>query len=437
MERARLAWLSKSAAGFLALWALGACGHKIPGGPPGPGPVKPCQPDESASVPTREKPGEWQRVDIPGAVCSNGSQYAVFVNYSSSSNNLILMLEPGGACWDYASCSPEGGLRGAVNANGLPPGIEHMNRFQFLPLLRPDAETNPIHTWNKVFIPYCTGDIHAGNKTATYTGPNGESLVFRHNGHDNIQRTVVWLNQTFKTVPRLFVTGCSAGGAGAAINYHFIRSGMTGSQCGYMLDDSGPLFPSAGPSKFLHDKVRQAWNIDPILDGLAPVLARVGVTPNDIKTDVGRLNTALADLYPRDRLGLSVYRRDLNYSLYSYESFYDFPPYTKIHELWEQDLTAMRKLFATRKNLAYYMPFFRIDNCSHCVSIPPIGLDGKDQSKPLLTPWLGSEIQAESLNMRDYAVLFLDDSKPLQSYLETEQAGEGFTPAEAAVCEDL
>ena len=57
----------------------------------------PCVPDESAAVPDRTLPGIWQKVELPGTLCGNDSQYKFFVNYSTSSNNLIVNLEPGGA----------------------------------------------------------------------------------------------------------------------------------------------------------------------------------------------------------------------------------------------------------------------------------------------------------------------------------------------------
>ncbi|HMJ10945.1 MAG TPA: hypothetical protein VK524_06035, partial [Polyangiaceae bacterium] len=83
------------------------------------------------------------------------------------------------------------------------------------------------------------------------------------------------------------------------------------------------------------------------------------------------------------------------------------------------------------------IPYFRIDNCSHCVSIPPIGLDGKDLTHALTEPWLGSEIQESSLSLKEYTAHLLDDTQPLRSYFEGEQSDEGFSQEEAAVCEDL
>src|SRR5882672_772480 len=86
------------------------------GGDAGPRTYEPCTPDESAPVPANRCVsvdggeggvpgcGEWVKVELPGKVCGDGSQYKFFVNYSGKSNNLAISFEPGGACWDYESC---------------------------------------------------------------------------------------------------------------------------------------------------------------------------------------------------------------------------------------------------------------------------------------------------------------------------------------------
>jgi hypothetical protein len=251
-----------------------------------------------------------------------------------------------------------------------------------------------------------------------------------------VQEVIQWVQGQFTSVPRLLVTGCSAGGAGAIINYHFIRQGLGDAvQCGYLLDDSGPIFPSSGNSGPLHTKVRESWNVDPIIDSLEGNFG--GITGDDIKRDFGNLNSALANAYPNDRLSVTLFRRDLNYSLYSYESFNDFPEYTEIHRLGDEDVDLMRGIFDEKDNLAYYLPYWRIDNCSHCVSIPPIGLKGDEVANALAMPWLNTDIQAENVNLKQFVEMLLEDSRPLESFVEEDQASEGFTPEEAAECERL
>jgi hypothetical protein len=399
----------------------------------GTGPVEPCAADESAPVPDRTLPGIWQKIEPPDTFCGNGTPYKFFVNYSTSSNNVMITFEPGGACWDYASCAGDGGLRGAANPDGI--SDDHMLlKWDTLPFHRRDS-TNPLEDWNIVFVPYCTGDLHTGNNVVTYENPDpsGAALEFRHDGHVNVERVIEWVSETFTTIPKLLVNGCSAGGAGALTNYHFIRKGLGDAvQCSYMLDDSGPLFPSGGNSAPLHAKVRESWNLDPLIEQAVADFS--GVDPEAVKADLGLINTALADKYPRDRLAIAMYRLDYNYSLYSYERFYDSPSQTEIHALWWEDIELLMELYATRDNLGYFIPYYRNDNCSHCITIPPVD---SGVLTILAEPYRGSDIQEADIDIRDYLVHLVDDSQPLQSHVESVQDGEGLSEERAAECSAL
>ncbi|MET0594763.1 MAG: pectin acetylesterase-family hydrolase [Polyangiaceae bacterium] len=443
-----------------AFWVLGSCAAVVltAGCSSGedaaikePEIVSPCTPDESAPVPvtrctndhsdTSLPPcNQWIKVEPPGAICGDGSQYKFFVNLSSTSNNLVVSFEPGGACWDYESCAGVSGVRGAANPHGI--ADDHMSRYQYLNLLR-RTDVNPAQNYNLVFVPYCTGDIHSGNNVMTYTsaapvdggtGPGGTGeLTFHHNGHANSLAVIDWLKSKFSVVPKMLVTGCSAGGAGAILNYHFIREAMgTQAQCGYLLDDSGPIFHSEGPSQKLHDKIRAAWNTDTVLDGLDALPIAIA----DIKKDFGLLNTALARKYPRDRLSLVMYRMDLNYSLYSYQRFFPGSDESAIHGFWEADIARLRRTYDAQSNLAYFFPYFRSDNCSHCVSIPPLGNPPTEPTNldvAIGQPWLGSEIATQGVDLQAFTADLLDDKKPLKSYIEPER-NASFSPAVAAAC---
>jgi len=414
-----------------------AGGGKASGGSAGAGaaePSGPCAPDSSAPVPTRTLPGIWQKVELPDTFCGNGTPYKFFVNYSDSSNNLIISFEPGGACWDYASCAGDGGLRGAANPDGIPDNHMSSLKWEMLPLHRRDP-LNPLANWNMIFVPYCTGDLHTGNNVITYPNPDaaGEPLVFRHDGHKNVQAIIGWAEQTFPTIPQLLVTGCSAGGTSSVVNYHFIRKGLSGVQCSYMLDDSGPLFPSSGNSGPLHQKVRESWNLDPVIDE-AIASDFPGVSAEDVKADLSLINTALADKYPRDRLAIAMYQLDYNYSLYSYERFHAAHTQADIHRMWWEDIQLLMAEFDTRENLGYFLPYFRNDNCSHCITIPPVD---SNVLEILATPYKGSEIQESNLNIRDYVEHLVDDSQPLESYLEGAHTDGSLSPERAAECSAL
>ena len=50
--------------------------------------------------------GQWVKVEIPGTVCGNGSQYKFFVNYSETSDDIMMIFEPGGDRAFFAVYSP-------------------------------------------------------------------------------------------------------------------------------------------------------------------------------------------------------------------------------------------------------------------------------------------------------------------------------------------
>ncbi|MGB5811411.1 MAG: pectin acetylesterase-family hydrolase [Polyangiales bacterium] len=407
--------------------------------------------------------GEWVKYEPEGTVCSDGSQYAFYVEFSETSDNIAIYFMGGGGCWDYDSCI-SGNARGATNPNGLPDDYanEHVffplgdselavNVNQVYPLINDDPSVTPMADWNKVFVPYCTGDVYAGSVTNTYQDPNGvePDAEFAHQGHTNVLAMTEMLNEMFDTVPKMFVGGCSAGGAGAIVNYYFLRTGIEGVERGYLLDDSGPLFPNQAPTSRslpLHNEVRSVWDADSLIAS-AP-------QTDVLSANFGELSRVLSEEFPDDRLASTFFRLDYNYSLYSYERFWTLDDggqlilfdgeglgldqdvstdRTGIHTAWWDDIELLRAQYDApgRDNLGYYIPFYRNTNDSHCVSIPGFDDAEGDLVNLFLTDfaslaWAGSEIQSEDMNLRDYVDHLLSD-EPLESYFEEE--GEGpFVP---------
>ncbi|MCL1125430.1 hypothetical protein [Shewanella surugensis] len=168
---------------------------------------------------------------------------------------------------------------------------------------------------------------------------------------------------------------CSAGGAGSLVNYHLLRRDMSPTSTAYLFNDSGPislaLQGSDAASLPLHTKIHQAWGLDRVIDYIGQDL------PNFSVIDMGSINSALAEGWPDDRFAHVHFQKDLNYSAYSYERFYDYiesetDELTKwgyIHALWQQDTDNLAALLDQYDNFAYYFPQFRDLNESHCASI--------------------------------------------------------------------
>ncbi|MBC8073705.1 MAG: hypothetical protein IAG13_35620 [Deltaproteobacteria bacterium] len=357
--------------------------------------------------PPRPAYREWLKVELDGTVCGNGTPYKFFVNYFEDAEDLMVLFEPGGGCWDFDSCSGREGVLGAANPNGIPD--DHMETAigRHSPLLVRAIPDNPVREWNLVFMPYCTGDVHTGNKVSTYVDPLGEEpdLEFHHAGHANVQAATGWMREQFPKIPRLFVTGCSAGGAGSLANYYFLRTELDAER-GYLLDDSGPIFPNSLNSRPVHDQIRESWGIDSILETV-PTFAELG-------EDFGLVNDMIAEQFPDDRLATTFFRRDFNFSRYSYERF--FPDITKdeIHEKWWADTQELMAQYDARDNLAYFIPYWREFNDSHCT---------------IILTWEGTEIEEQGgVHVGDFIDELLDDEQPLTSYLESPQPGEDGTP---------
>jgi hypothetical protein len=360
-------------------------------------------PEESAATPVTGpdlEPGLWNMVEPPGTVCGNGSQFRFFVNPSAtSSKNLLVMFEPGGACWDYDSCSGKSGL-GASNTDGV--DENHMALWGLaFPFLRRTDPENPVGDWNMIYVPYCTGDVHIGNKVATYPDPEGKApdLVFHHNGYENTRAVTEWAKETFQHVGRLMVSGCSAGGVGAISSYAVVRETIA-PEHSYLLDDSGPIFPGSVRSKPLYDQIRASWGLDPVFEKLP--------FPVDVN-DLGGMSLRMADALPNDRLAVTYFQRDHVFSAYSYERFY--PELSDEQRLgyWKDDTDLLVAAYAKHENMAYYLPWWRARADSHCAT----ALD-----------YVGAEIQEDGVDMNDFIGILMDDSKPLQSFRESPQPGE-------------
>ncbi|TQV68193.1 hypothetical protein FKG94_23850 [Exilibacterium tricleocarpae] len=314
----------------------------------------------------------WEKVEIPGTVCSDGSQYKFWV-HDAPSNNLLILFEGGGACWDYESCSGALGILGAANPNGLPDDYITQFKARFVsPLVNgadpglPFRPKSPIATngWDVVYMPYCTGDVHTGNMVRTYEDPTGANppITFRHMGYHNTIEALDWLAARFPSINKLLVTGFSAGGVASAAGYYFAKRTLNPT-AGYMLNDSGPLFPAPNASfksRQLHDTIRVAWGLDDVLSTLPASF--------DIN-DFGSATAMVSIEFPNDQLAYTAYSSDFNFSRFSYERFFPGSTQADILDMWREDQANLVGEMDQRANFSYHIPWQRPINDSHCSTI--------------------------------------------------------------------
>lgn len=235
-------------------------------------------------------PADWVYVPVDGARCMNNTPTGLGVNLGTS-GDLVIYMEGGGACFNDSTCDhvahPTGWGPAQFEFNIAPYNIGIFDRLD---------DANPFREATFVFVPYCTGDVHAG---ANPTGMGGRAFV----GYANVGAYLDLLVPASTEVRRVVLTGSSAGGFGAMLNYHRTQQAF-GTTPVYLLDDSGPPLGDAFLSPCLQKMFRDAWNLDSVL----PPDCDACKQPNG----GGLVNAVgwLADNYPDRRFGLVTANRD-------------------------------------------------------------------------------------------------------------------------------
>jgi hypothetical protein len=202
-----------------------------------------------------------------------------------------------------------------------------------------------------------------------------------HRGQANIRAAAKWLRDNLGQPQDLMLTGFSAGGVGSTATYGIVREALMPTGRASLIADSGPLMqaprsgtPQQYPSLLLHNKIREAWGLDEA-GGLIDSYA--GALPGFDPGNLGSVNIALARAYPADRFSFVTFLADNDFSAFSYDKFYpaianEPNPFFRRQlrlALWEPELASYRLALAGEENIAFYQPFFRNVNASHCLTI--------------------------------------------------------------------
>jgi hypothetical protein len=377
----------------------------------------------------------WYEVVLPessGASCGNGTPLRFYINRAQS-NNMLYMMEPGGACWDYATCTEtansgqEAGL-GAYNPDGIPHNYMNGTTSQSLkssllsPLMirmdlahrligEPTVETQD---WTHVFVPYCTGDIHMGNAVRSYSSPTGDSRLQHYNGFKNARAVAQWLAaHGFGKPDRLLVYGTSAGGYGALANYATLRNTLQPKSHSSMLNDAGTVFitpfganPTAHPSVGLYDKVNEEWGMTGP-EGMATINSKL--SPYFDPNNMGSAYAALSKTYPHDRFGFTTYQRDEVIAAYHYRAFVpaviaapdDATKDALSSTLFANELDLLKQTLNPLPNFGYFMPWAR-GGFMHNHQVTVVSFTGSGIQENGIDADVGNFI-ADLLNQKDPA----------------------------------
>jgi hypothetical protein len=217
-------------------------------------------------------PSGWNFYQIDGALCRDGSPTGFYVRYGTV-NKLMIYLEGGGACMSPHFCDhnppnmatvfPGGNLNGESFSGSLvtQAGLQAPYTSGIFDTTQP---TNPFLNWSQVYVPYCTGDSHFGTNDNARVQDGVNPLVtntWHFVGYLNMQKFVSRLVATFTSLDQVILTGSSAGGLGAGLNYGLVQDSF-GSVPVTVIDDSFPPFRGDLISACLQGIVRPLWGLD-------------------------------------------------------------------------------------------------------------------------------------------------------------------------------
>lgn len=147
--------------------------------------------------------GEWSPFAVEAETsCADGSPVR-FLERSADPARVVLYFEGGGACFSAETCAFDGPETSYVSSSLATP--EWLaERGGIFDAANPQ---NPLADHSFIYVPYCTGDAHLGNRTTEYD----EDLRVEHRGYVNGTAALDYLVSTYPDTAELVVTGMSGG----------------------------------------------------------------------------------------------------------------------------------------------------------------------------------------------------------------------------------
>ncbi len=93
-------------------------------------------------------------------ICRDSSATGVVIRLGDRKSKWVIFLQGGGACFVPENCASnassytEENLNNAIASHG----------FMYRGILNYEMPENIVKDWNVIFVPYCTGDVHSGNR---------------------------------------------------------------------------------------------------------------------------------------------------------------------------------------------------------------------------------------------------------------------------------
>lgn len=184
-----------------------------------------------------------------GPLCGEGLPYTMYTR-DQGSQELMIFLEGGGACWSdfcFYITDPEPGIRS-------------------LGILDPERGNNPVKDWNHVYLPYCDGSLHVGDRDID-TDDDGENDRFQRGLH-NLSASLDVAVNAFPAPSRIVLAGQSGGGLGTIFALPLVRYMYPGVPI-EVVNDSGVGVGRIDKPEFL-EQLTQEWNLSAFIPASCP-----------------------------------------------------------------------------------------------------------------------------------------------------------------------
>jgi len=230
-------------------------------------------------------------VDVPGMICADGSPTGIGIS-PGSANRVLVFLNGGGACWGETACDASPGPFGSAD-------YQFLSAFTLGTIFDRTLPGNPFADWTLVFVPYCTGDVHAGDSEQTYG-----TATWRHHGRANLEAALGEVAAALPVPEKVVISGSSAGGFGSLLAFDLLRAhwpaGGAGTAQAYLVDDSGPTLVANDLPATLRDTWWANWNLAATVDPLCAACSG----------DLSELWMTLSAAHPQDRLAFLTTTQD-------------------------------------------------------------------------------------------------------------------------------
>jgi hypothetical protein len=218
-----------------------------------------AKPQETGLAGAKVFTGRWAWIPMTDTVCRDGSQTGIGVRLLPDAKAVMIYLQGGGACYDAKSCEQNASAPIAGANFSRAKFDAWVDAFGNQGVFNTQNPSNPVARWNHIYIPYCTGDLHGGERenAAIPDVPGKQQFV----GYRNIRHILKIVAPYFRDAQDVALMGASAGGFGVLINYPQVVEAFGGRSVAALVD-SAPIIPeSAIKTSCFQQKVIEAFDL--------------------------------------------------------------------------------------------------------------------------------------------------------------------------------